>query len=72
MTQSWRRRKVGGWITADGKWSIRGPIMGVTMWWLYRGNNRYSPTGKYDDAVNFSSVSSAKKFVDKLNKAEGK
>lgn len=64
----WRRTASGNWITVDGKWTIRGPIMGKPMYWLYDSVNhvRYTPTGKYDDCVNFPTVAEAKKFVTKL------
>lgn len=61
--QNWKRRAVGGWITEDGRWAIRGPIFGKRMYWLYHNNERYCPTGKYDSAVSFKSVPSAKRFV---------
>ena len=33
------------------------------MWWLYIDGNRYSPTGDYDDAVNFDSLRAAQLFA---------
>ena len=72
MKIKWKKRAVGGWITEDGKWSIRGPIYSKPMYWVYgpadrRGRaERYTPSGKYDDAVNFKSVAAAKRFVENL------
>lgn len=63
---TWRRRAVGGWISADGKWTIRGPIMAKPMYWLYCGTSRYTPTGSYEGAVSFKSVVAAKRYVEKL------
>lgn len=60
----WKRRAVGGWITTDGKWSIRGPIMSKPMFWVYHGNERFTPTGKYDDSVSFKTVAQAKRFIE--------
>lgn len=62
----WKRTATGNWITSDGKWSIRGPIFGKPMYWLYDAvhHNRYTPTGKYDDCVSFTSLKSAKRFVE--------
>ena len=45
------------------RWSVRGPILGNPMWWLYRDGNRYTPTGHYDDAVSFPTAKAAKAFV---------
>jgi hypothetical protein len=65
----WKRRAVGGWITADGQWTIRGPIMGKPMYWLYFKNGRYTPTGHYNEVVSFTTVSQAKAFVSDLVKS---
>lgn len=59
----WKRCAVGGWITADGVWRIRGPIWGIQMYWVYNQHGRFTPTGKYNDCVSFVSVYSAKRFV---------
>lgn len=64
MKIQWRRRAVGGWITSDGKWTIRGPIWSKPMFWVYSGNLRYTPTGKHKDSVSFTSVRAAKTFVE--------
>lgn len=63
---TWRRRAVGGWITTDGKWTIRGPIWGKAMYWVYQWTSRYTPTGKYRDCVSFKTAQQAKRFVENL------
>jgi hypothetical protein len=71
----WRRTAMGGWITEDGRWGIRGPIFGKAMFWVYWRSadalsaSRYTPTGKYDDAVSFPTAAAAKEFVEKIEKA---
>ena len=50
-----------GWVR--GSWRIKGPIMGKPMFWLYRNGLRYTPTGKFDDAVSFATAAAAKQFV---------
>lgn len=55
-----------GWISDNGAWRIRGPIMGKPMYWLYLYGARYTPTNNYEDCVHFSSVQSAKRFVSML------
>jgi hypothetical protein len=66
MKLIWKRRAVGGWISADGVWTVRGPIMAKPMFWLYRGTNRYTPTGKYNDAVNFKTAAEAKRYAEAI------
>ncbi len=58
----WIRTATGNWLSEDRKWLIRGPIFGKPMYWLYDAINhcRYTPTGKYDDVVNFPSLKEAK------------
>ena len=60
-----------GWTAHDGlcRWTIRGPIMGKPMFWLYRDGSRFTPTGRYDDVVSFTTVREAKaKVADYLPK----
>lgn len=59
----WRKRAVGGWITDDGRWVIRGPIFGKKLYWVYLYGVRYSPTGGYDKSVSFDSLETAKRYV---------
>jgi len=44
--------------------------MGKPMYWLYDAINhvRYTPTGKYDDVVRFSTLSEAKAFAEELSR----
>ena len=66
----WRKTAVGGWVTTDGRWIIRGPIFGKKMYWIYgpypKHSGRYTPTGRYDDCVSVSTVSEAKELVKTL------
>ena len=57
------RRSLDGWVSSDGRWRIRGPIMGQRMYWLYWDGTRYTPTGRYADSVHFTSVQGARAFV---------
>lgn len=66
MKLKWRRRAIGGWITEDGKWTVRGPIMSKPMFWLYFGTNRYTPTGRYSDSVNFTTSKKAKEYAEQI------
>lgn len=61
----WRlpRAGSGGWLSQDGRWTVRGPIMGKPMFWLYVDGRRYTPSGRYEDAVSFKSAAAAKRFV---------
>jgi hypothetical protein len=64
---SWRRApRAGpqGWVSEDGRWSVRGPIHGRPMFWLYRDNQRYTPTGRFDDAVSFPTAREAKAYAE--------
>lgn len=62
----WTRTATGGWTAHDGtcRWTVRGPIMGKPMFWLYRDGCRFTPTGRYDNVVSFRTAQDAK------NKAE--
>lgn len=51
----WRLRRISAVV--DG---------GPTMWWLYRNTNRYTPTGKYDDAVSTRSRTVPLKWADAI------
>lgn len=59
----WRRAANGDWIACDGAWRIRGPMMGRRMYWLYRNGTRVTPTGRFEDAVSFTTSSAAKGYV---------
>ena len=55
------RRTATGWVSTDGRWRVRGPIMGQKMFWLYRvGFGRFTPTGRYEDVVSFPTAAQAK------------
>lgn len=60
----WKKRAMGGWITDDGFWMIRGPIFGH-LYWIYssKSQSRYSPTGEHEDAVSFKTLDSAKRYI---------
>ncbi len=67
----WTRTATAGWTMHDGvsRWTIRGPIMGKPMFWLYRDNTRFTPTGRYDDVVSFKTAREARaKVADYLPK----
>lgn len=69
FTGVWRkvpRLGRGGFISEDGKWTIKGPIFGKKMYWVYWKNMRYSTTGSYEDSVHFDSPKLAKAFVARL------
>jgi len=59
---------MSGWLKSFdgwtwGEWRIRGPIFGRSMFWVYRAGSRYTPSGRFDDAVSFPSITLAKGFV---------
>ena len=62
---TWKRTATGNWLSSDGRWLIRGPIFGKPMYWLYDAINhcRFTPTGKHDDSVSFTTLRDAKKYV---------
>jgi hypothetical protein len=62
------RRSPWGWASTAGRsrWSVRGPIFGIRMYWLYRDGCRYTPTGRHDDVVCFRSAGSAKACAERL------
>jgi len=64
QTTTWRRTATGGWLSPDGRWRVRGPIFGKAMYWLYHDGGRYTPTGRYDDVVNFPSARQARQYAD--------
>ena len=63
---TWRKGPLG-WVTTDGRWRIRGPVYGKPMFWLYgphpQHHGRYTPTGNYEDVVNFPTARAAKDYV---------
>jgi hypothetical protein len=72
----WRRTALGDWLTTDGRWLVRrAPSFKTPRWWVYRtgqpeGNRklagRYTPTGKFEDCVGFSTALAARRFVEEL------
>lgn len=62
----WHRAAHGALRSSDGRWSIRGPIFGAPMFWLYRDGSRYTPTGRFEDAVHFATAADARRFVSTL------
>jgi hypothetical protein len=68
----WTQTATGGWTSHDGlcRWTIRGPIMGKPMFWLYRDGARFTPSGRYDDVVSFTTARKAKAFAADYPKAE--
>lgn len=68
------RKGCCGWIRSDGKHTIRirGPIAALgnsvtgLEYWLYLNHHRYTPTGRYEDAVHFSTLAAAKKFANTI------
>ena len=71
----WKKSPAGGWVSPSGSYSVRGPIMGQKMYWLYyrapgeKAGSRWTPTGRYQDAVNFTTVKAAKAFVASLERS---
>jgi len=64
-TTDWSKSS-DGFVALDAhgdRWRIRGPIMGQRMYWLYFNGTRVTPTGRYNDVVNFASVRKAKAYV---------
>lgn len=56
-------KSFSGWVSlspAGTRWAVRGPIMGRRMFWLYRDGLRFSPTGRHNDALCFSTSAAAK------------
>lgn len=66
---TWRRTATG-WVSDDGQWRVRGPIFGQLMFWLYRQGSRYTPTGRYDDAVQFRTAAQARAYANALSKED--
>lgn len=66
-----------GWVSADGRWNVRfAPVSAGRWFWLYEHGRRadgtiypigrYSPTGKYADAVGFATGAEARAFAANL------
>lgn len=61
------KKVLDGWLSKNGKWRIRGPIMSKPMYWLIQtGVGRYTPTGKYEDVVSFTTLDAAKQYAETL------
>ena len=73
VVSAWRKTADGGWLSPDGRWKVRNTSFLKPMFWLYdtRTHTRYTPTGKYEDAVHFATAAEAKRFAESLsNKAK--
>jgi hypothetical protein len=67
MSRPWLRTADGYTLMHGGhRWRVRGPILGKPMFWLYRDGSRYTPTGDFEDALNFASARAAMAFVEAL------
>lgn len=53
---TWQRTALGDWLSADGRWRVRGPLMGKRMFWLFLNGARYTPTGRFEDAPSFATA----------------
>jgi hypothetical protein len=61
---------IAGPLTARNspRFRIRGPL-GFTktkLYWLYIDGHRYTPTGRYVDAVSFRTLAQARTFAENL------
>lgn len=74
---TWLSAATGGWITTDGKWCVRhAPSFHKPWFWLYGPNNvgvsgwqvagRYTPTGRFEDAVGFATAREAKRYAETI------
>jgi hypothetical protein len=36
------------------------------LWWLYVGGSRYTPTGRFEDAVSFATIDKARHYAEAL------
>lgn len=73
--KDWAKRATGGSVKSINghAYATRGPIRmhdGSTMYWLYVDGSRYTPTGKYDDAVHFKTDREAQVFADNLSRVQ--
>lgn len=59
------RAGTNGWVS--GGWTVRGPLMGKAVYWLYKDGQRYTETGRYDDAPYFTTAAEAKAFAERRN-----
>lgn len=68
----WVRTSTGDLLSADGRWRVRqapcfrvGKATGKVMrfWWLYHRGQRFTPTGRFNDAVSFCTPLAAKLFA---------
>ena len=51
-----------GWVSGD--WKVRrAPSFNRPLFWLYYRHARFTPTGRYDDAVSFPTAAAAKDFA---------
>jgi hypothetical protein len=67
----WITGALGNFVALFGgvRWTIRQvtfSAIGHRLFWVYRNGTRYTPTGKYDDAVSFDTLREAKEFVAKM------
>lgn len=47
-----------------GRYMVRGPIFGKACWWLYLNSSRFTPTGRFEDALSFPTAAAAKRYVE--------
>jgi len=72
-----RRKRLGwrknpwGWTSTRGRsrWMVKGPILGLRVYWLYRDGSRYTPTGSEGGVVCFRSAGSARACAERLEEA---
>lgn len=62
----WLKNNRGGWVSDDGHWVIRRVSFLKITYWLYRDHTRYTPTGKFEDSLYFTTANRAKKYVESL------
>lgn len=60
-----------GAIIFGDRWTIRQitfSALGRRTFWVYKNGSRYTPTGKYDDAVSFETLEAAKQLIEAQTK----
>lgn len=67
-SKKWRRT-FDGWISGDGQWRVRGPMMGRRMFWLYHSGLRVRTGVGYDTAVHYQTAREAKQAIRELTMA---
>ena len=51
------RRALDGWVSGDGRWRVRKV---QRVFWIYRDHQRFTPTGRFEDVLSYTSALAAK------------